>query len=261
LVRDLRLIKRHLNLGGNVVICSEEMSTESATISVNAQGFGRDTRVRVIEIGDEPREALQRLGRNVAEHDPGPPAKVLVMNGDDPGEDALLLARSFHDFEEINLTRLLGGGAKVFRVDAANQDQEYEPFIVKFDAREKIQRELDNYRQFVERYVAFPHRAPLIFDRRVDGHERGALVSWFVSDSRRLDVRLQHANPNQVVAALFSGPLRTWRQIRRGGEASLGEVYRESGRLFRPDDARLFSAYRGAQVMDGQSRAPGRIHR
>jgi hypothetical protein len=266
LTRAIRHCKQHLDLGFNVVIaCLEAESLTIAATIISDQRLSNDERIRAVDLGTLVGKQLLNFCQVVASHDAGPPATRVTFEGDDPGDHRLLLSRSFHDFEEpqsVRLTKLEGGSAAVYSAEVIEPGRRYEPFIVKLADRRKIEREIANYRYYVELHVAFPHRPPIVHERCVAGLTTSTLVSWFASKSTRLDKRLQTTStPAALIHNLFEGPLSTWRKMTRQDEGCIGQFYRDSGRLFNPNDDRLRYAYKKAQLLDAAVRSPQEVHK
>lgn len=262
LTQWLRQCKAHLDLGFAIVIpCFDTSSLEIAGRTLENQGFSdKDPRVRTFDLRDTDR--LRYFAETVATHAPGPPLGNVQFEGDDPGSARLLLSRAFGDFERARLRRLYGGSAAVFLVQIRAPDRNYEPFIAKVDDRNKVLREIANYRENVELHVAFPHRPPILYDRCVDGSTKGVLVSWFASQAESLDRRLDGAFHHSFIDNLFKSALCTWRSIRRDEpNGQIAEVYQVGGRLFDPNNYRLRQVYAQVAALHENVRPPDVVHR
>jgi hypothetical protein len=169
------------------------------------------------------------LAQECLNHDPGPspdgqisiepPLATLVAPGS-VGVTQLLLSRAFYDCTKLDLYPLGGSfsGAAVFRVFATLKDGQQLrrplPFYAKIAKKAKIQRELENYRDFVLGAIPFNLRPNPITERCVLPHQShvfGILVGNFVESSDALWEAAQRGRGTSPTYCLFDNALRGWR--------------------------------------------------
>lgn len=152
-------------------------------------------------------------------YDPGPGQNSDLDIPDielpDPEVDRILLARAFHDYEEIKLRALGGGksGSVVYYVTPRLPTKRLRslPFLAKVGPKAKIREELENYKNHVATHVPFDHRPNCDGARTAIGRERGILVQDFVENSDTLSKLIKRSGTARLVTSLFDGPLRGWR--------------------------------------------------
>jgi hypothetical protein len=150
--------------------------------------------------------------------------------------DELLLRRAFSDALKIRLEPLDGGNtAEVFRVHAQfwrnSVIVQPLPFFAKLGKLLKIDRELQNYRQYADFYVPFHLRPNIDHNRTVKGAQRGCFVGNFVEFARPLWTVVEDGNFSAPLNALFDMTLRGWwaqsfgdKQGRVTGRAVAGDL-------------------------------------
>lgn len=154
---------------------------------------------------------------------PGPfPKQSLTIKCADSldADTTLLLKRAFYDFDEIELEPLTGGRSAItgiWRVEARSNDRELRsPFVAKCGPRQSIDKQVNTYRDVVADRVPYRGCAPLCLDRSAAGFSKRLSVSRFVEDAHRLDdlvIDPACKNVDDLIAAIYSGPLRRWRSV------------------------------------------------
>ena len=181
--------------------------------------------------------------------------------------DELLLRRAFADTDNIRLEPLSGGKtAEVFRVHAQFEIRsllvQTLPFFAKLGERSKVERELENYREYANFYVPF-HLRPNIDERRtVLGSERGCLVGNFVELAQPLWVSVEEGSFSAPLNALFDTTLRGWWAqgfSSQSGPVRGGSVAGALGKdIF--DDQRVREGHQARAIELGLKRAPTEIY-
>jgi len=124
----------------------------------------------------------------------------------------IFLKRAFSDCKEIYLEELSSGkSGSVFCVHAISEQGRYPPFFAKFDDKEKIKKELDNYKYFVNTFIPFNLRPNLSEERCITGAYEGLLVGDFVEHSESFADAIRHENAKIAVTSLFEETLHSWR--------------------------------------------------
>jgi hypothetical protein len=129
--------------------------------------------------------------------------------------DELLLRRAFSDAVKIRLEPLVGGKtADVFRVHAQfwrnSVIVQPLPFFAKLGQLSKINRELNNYRDYADFYVPFHLRPNIDHNRTVRGARRGCFVGNFVEFAQPLWVAVEEGNFSAPLNSLFDMTLHGW---------------------------------------------------
>lgn len=174
------------------------------------------------ETDDVPIDALRNPSRffdKICNHKRGPIWKSVQPTGDVKldAEQKILLARAFRDCSKVELRRLDDGNtATVFQafvqLPESRVGRRALPFLVKFDRKPKIDRELRNYRECVKPFVPF-YAAPHLDDERsLLGARWGVLVANFIEHSRSLDDMIHEGLTQGLVASIFDDALRGWRR-------------------------------------------------
>lgn len=174
------------------------------------------------ETDNVPIDALHDPSRffdKICRHIRGPTWKSVEPTGDAKldAEQKILLARAFHDCSKVELRRLDdGNSATVFQVfvqlSESRVGRRALPFLVKFDRRPKIKRELKNYRECVKPFVPF-YAAPHLDDERsLLGARWGVLVANFIEHSKSLDDMIHEGLTQGLAASIFDDALRGWRR-------------------------------------------------
>jgi thiamine kinase-like enzyme len=174
------------------------------------------------EIDHVPIDALRdplRFFSKIDNHKRGPAWKKINPKGEvklNP-EEKVLLGRAFNDCSKVELRRLdEGNSATVFQafvqLAESRVGRRALPFLVKFDRRRKIQRELQNYRECVKPFVPF-YAAPHLDDERsLLGAQCGVLVANFIEASRSLGDMIDEGLTQGLAASIFDDALRGWRR-------------------------------------------------
>jgi hypothetical protein len=174
------------------------------------------------EANDVSIDALRDPARffdKISGHMRGPTWKSVKPTGDVAldEEQKVLLARAFRDCSMVELRRLDdGNSATVFQVfvqlTESRVGRRALPFLVKFDRKTKIKRELQNYRECVKPFVPF-YAAPHLDDERsLLGARWGVLVANFIEHSKSLDDMIHEGLTQGLAASIFDDALRGWRR-------------------------------------------------
>lgn len=144
-------------------------------------------------------------------------ASLQVVGGESLSpEEEILLKRAFGDCSSVKLVKQSTGSAKVFCAFASLLNSRVGPiplpFFVKFDARNKIERELENYRQCTTLHVPFNQRPNLDDERCLLSHSSGVIVGNFVEQSEALIEAIDRGSGRDALHSLFEGALRGWRR-------------------------------------------------
>lgn len=83
---------------------------------------------------------------------------------------------------------------------------------MKFDGRQKIERELENYRQCTTLHVPFNQRPNLDDERCLLSHSSGVIVGNFVEQSESLMEAIDRGAGRAALHSLFESALRGWRR-------------------------------------------------
>lgn len=169
-----------------------------------------------------PIDALRtpsRFFEKIGNHKRGPAWNPVERTGDvklDP-EQKILLARAFRDCSKVELRQLDdGNSATVFQVfvqlTESRVGRRALPFLMKFDRRAKINRELRNYRECVKPFIPFYAAPHLDDDRSLLGARWGVLVANFIEASRSLDDMIHEGLTQGLAASIFDDALRGWRR-------------------------------------------------
>lgn len=246
-------VRASMDAGLNVAIIANGAPQAAAAQSVLAQFQPRhdSTRIRVFDISKGSDPSVEFAAR----HDPGPDAVPMVIRGITGASHQTLLQRAFHDFSEIEATQLEGGHSRalgVWRIDALDRINRFscEAFVVKIGSVAPITREINNYLNWADFRIPFPHRAPLALSRCVQGFQHRAIVSMFVGRAVRFDDYVCQVSPAMAIAALFDGPLRTWRSRTRLEHIALGQQYKQYGRFTGIYLKHLYDKWNDANVPD-----------
>jgi len=187
------------------------------------------------------------LAEAVARHDAGPvprlDLKISVADNAEPlrKADEILFKRAFARCGAILLVELGGGrsDARVFAVhmtvDRSNIGAWPQPAFAKLDARDKIAREHDNYRDYAERFIPFGLRPNI--ETMVTGSARSLLVGNFVDRSESLWELARRHVAGPAITALLEETLAGWRDQGYAKDPVKGAVavaMREAG-LWDPD--------------------------
>ena len=174
------------------------------------------------EIDRVPIDALRHPARffdKICNHERGPIWKSVEPTSEVKldSEQKILLGRAFSDCSKVELRRMAdGNSATVFQVfvqlSESRVGRRALPFLVKFDRRSKIDRELRNYRECVKPFVPF-YAAPHLDDERsLLGARWGVLVANFIEHSRSLDDMIDEGLTQGLAASIFDDALRGWRR-------------------------------------------------
>lgn len=159
---------------------------------------------------------------NVVKNNPagaGANSTTQVTNGEQlSDEDRLLIQRAFHDCEKVDLMPLGNGmsGVPAYRVYAELQGNVIPsrwPYVyfVKLGKREAIEKEYYNYREVAMGHVPYHLGPRLKLDRCALGHQRGILVSDFVTGAETLKDCARDGRAATAVGNLFSATIASWR--------------------------------------------------
>lgn len=242
-----------MDAGLNVAIIADTAVEAAAAQSVltQFQPHQDPTRIRVFDIS----RGIDLSVEFAARHDPGPDPAPMVIRGIADASHQTLLQRAFHDFAEIEAKQLQGGRSRalgVWRVGALDRINQFpcEPFVVKIGPTAPITREINNYLNWADVRVPFPHRAPVALSRCVQGFQHRAIVSMFIDRAVRFDDYVCEVSPTMATAALFDGPLRTWRSRMRLEHIALGQQYKQYGRFTGVYLKHLYEVWNDASIPD-----------
>lgn len=132
-------------------------------------------------------------------------------------EVKILLKRSFYDCSKVRLQPLSGGKASqcVFRVHAwlARSDvgKIPQPFLLKIAARDSIDTEIQNYRNYAAPFVPFHLRPNLIKERCWRAANYASLVADYVDGAIMLRQALKEDRGGGILFALFEKTLKGFR--------------------------------------------------
>lgn len=198
---------------GALVIATSPLEAVDAL----SEKFKANTKIDTVTI-DALRDPSRFLDM-ICNHTRGPTWKSVKPTGGEAldAEQKILLARAFCDCSKIELRRLDdGNSATVFQVfvqlPESRVGRRALPFLVKFDRKPKIGRELRNYRECVKPFVPF-YAAPHLDDERsMLGARWGILVANFIEHSKSLDDMLHEGLTQGLAASIFDDALRGWRR-------------------------------------------------
>jgi hypothetical protein len=131
------------------------------------------------------------------------------------------------------------------------------PFFAKIDDVEKINKELDHYKQYVFHFIPFNLRPNIDSYRCIRGHKKGILVGNFVEQSESLWDALRRGNAPTIIYSLFDNALRSWR---------MQAVEKEDNLLKCIGDVEVFDPSRVSSVRlkrartNGATREPHELH-
>jgi thiamine kinase-like enzyme len=163
---------------------------------------------------------LYEIAEFAARHLPGAadnPALEIVADSTAQlsDEQYLLFRRAFWDCHKIIIQHFdRGRSGNVCCVYATFSDSKVGPrplpFFAKIDLKDKIVRELDNYKEYTEHFVPFSARPNLDHSRCLVGSSSGIIVGNFVEQSETLwDVAIR-GHANKALHSLFDEALRCW---------------------------------------------------
>jgi hypothetical protein len=178
----------------------------------------------------EPHEAPQAA----LMHPVGPAANEALLIQAPPGvslteSHTLLLQRAFHNCKSIQLELITGGlsGALTLYVRATLTDSNAGPhplpFFAKLHESEKLQAEMQSFREYAEHHVAWYLRPNFVPDRCLYGVQNGILVGSFVEGSRSLWELAVEGEAPRHIRSLFTETLRVLRQDRQVSDGSVIE--------------------------------------
>jgi hypothetical protein len=191
----------------------------------------------------------------VALHDPkGGCNRSLDLSGD-PRLDAsaeTLIRRAFHDFEGITLERLQGGksgaGVWIVRPSVSDRRRRAAPFLVKWNALDKMRAEHSNVTQYACNTVSFRLTPPLHVARCIEGSATALLVFDFIDRAIPFATAIRSFPAGQLIGSLFDHTLAGCLAIATDCVASVLEPYEQNGVLRWTEDLRAAAAK--AQALD-----------
>jgi hypothetical protein len=142
----------------------------------------------------------------------------------------LLLRRAFWDCREVHLVRENEGqscGVTVYRAYADLRAQGAItgswplPYFVKIGDRNRIFKEHENYRKYVDPYVPFHLGPHLIYDRCCLGAHDGVIVGDYVEESESLRDCANDGRAASAIASLFNRTLHGWYRDAKESEIPL----------------------------------------
>ena len=256
-----RMVVQVQDWGGFVILVAESTLTTAARAEVLALA-GTYSAVRVL-VGREAYEVAEECARHVPGREANDDQSCEVIDASDVGDSArTLLSRAFNDANRITVESLPGGqskGATVWKVVSHCEGRgSPAPYAVKCGDIDRISAEIASMRDFVDDYIPFVYRAPVLMDRCVSGAWKRLLVTQFVERATRLDSYLEAKRPVMAVSAIFDGPLRTWRRTGNREQLTtvkLHDVYTKEDQLI-PSPEGLKDAYSCASATYGDVTEP-----
>ncbi len=243
------LTKRYGNFGALVTVFineaedSPEGVSQHGRLQLLAKYTGVARSVRFFRSASD----LSRMLNLITHHDPGRalgPVEPIGNLSNVSKIDKTLLRRAFNDCLEVALEELPGGThSKVWLARVKHQKGFLEPFAVKIASCESIESERENEFHFARELIPFPHRAPVVDSRCVNGTKTSLVASMFVERATRLDEYISSSSPKLAIDALFDGPLRTYLRTRFKSTISLGTELRRYGMLWAHDEPALVACH------------------
>ena len=162
------------------------------------------------------------IAEAIARYDCGAgPSSALHMSYEDgvpldfDKEIECLLRRAFFDFDQIKLSRQIGGKSKidgVWKIEAISSDKDlFSPFVVKCGPIRDIEEQIATYRDVVADRVPYRGCPPLCMDRSVKGATRQLAVSRFVENATRLDDVIKTRDAADELRSIYPRLLERWR--------------------------------------------------
>lgn len=165
---------------------------------------------------------IQELAEKLRRHKPGPgtgSAKIVPLGGKSelPDGHQYLIRRAFWDASDIAVEKLSGGASSPgaycvyasLRTDYGHQEPT--PFVFKVGQPDKISKECNNYREFVQPFVPFHLRPGLIETRCIETPKLAALTCNFVEGAVPLERALCNGHGAGAIFSLFETTLRRFR--------------------------------------------------
>jgi len=155
----------------------------------------------------------------IARHPPSPAPNPSLKIECDPAIlneiKRLLFQRAFSDCDAIHVKKVPGGrSAKVFAVYPVLTKSEVGPrplpFFAKFDTKEKIEKELYAYDNYVTNFVPFYLRPNFDRDRCIVGYESGIIVGNYAEQTETLLDEVGRGQGLEPINCLIDSTLSRW---------------------------------------------------
>jgi hypothetical protein len=210
-------------------------------------------------------EDIQNLAEMLGRHKPGPGtgSAEIIPFGEEfelPDSHQHLMRRAFWDANDIRVQRLPGGASSpgaycvYASLRTAYGQHEPTPFVFKVDQPQKISKECDNYRDFVQPFVPFHLRPGLIETRLIETPKLAALTCNFVEGAIPLETALSTGHGAGAIFSLFETTLRRFRHQAHSTNSKpnvisdyirecvkVGQLYEDQAKLPRIELARQYN--------------------
>lgn len=207
-----------VNHGHRVIVCCDDAAWQIVSTLPGSKHW------QFVSQGTDCQALAERVRGGLVEA--GPPATGPEPEGaiDLSPEDLTLFRRAFWDCDIARVKEMKEGrsSARVFRVHARRRSKQPPgyllPFLVKIDTREEIEREQNNYINFVEGHVPFTQRPNFNASRSIATPTRSIMVSDFVDEAHSLVEVCRRPESRDVIYSLFDDALRSWRRDAFSGD-------------------------------------------
>ncbi|HSI28258.1 MAG: phosphotransferase [Methylophilus sp.] len=264
LTKISQLVIPSLNHGLRVIALCKITDLDGINLSLSREGLNH--RITILVNADDyklnlDKHLLHALHNQTLSYN----SDCQIVSNDSKPLDAeveLLLKRAFSDFKEIHLKPLRPGfsARNVFCIHVTSHILDVgrsTPFFAKVDEREKILKEMTNYKDHVLSAIPFNLR-PNVDDRRsILGAKVGLLVGNFVENSDSLWSALKNGQGRSVIYSLFDQALYAWRYP-LNANASNSPIFNISP-LKSDDFDRLITRYERAKSLDDNVLEPGKL--